>query len=523
MNVALPGPIAALWAQVRRRAKGPVYLVGGALRDALHAGLHGTLRRAANTGLDLDVACRGPAKSLAADLARGLGGRLVVLDEDTRVYRVVLTRGGAGERGQIDVAQVQGASIETDLKRRDFTINAMALDASGRLLDPRGGFGDIKRRRLRTENGDVFREDPLRILRAFRLAAQLDLGIDPGTQRLLRLHRKRARKPAGERLRRELMSLLSVTPSHPWLRLMDRLGVLTCLFPPLEPSRRCAETYYGKGGVLRHALDAVERMDFLLADPDSALPGFVPDIRRHFEGQGGSLERQAPLLRLGALLHDIAKPATARRVEGRLRFFGHEERGAVMAERLLRELRFSGAEIQALCAWVRHHLRPGNLAVNPAVSDKAVFRFFRDLGPHGIGLLLVSWADHASYLPGRNLKRLLRLGALNPRVPLARFGGNPETRKSLHHLRALGSLLRSYFRKPEKVRPPKLVDGHDVMKTLGLPPGPLVGEALASIQEAQAEGKIKDREHALRHLRLLRPAKVQNRRAESRAITRSKH
>ncbi|MBI4425441.1 MAG: HD domain-containing protein [Elusimicrobia bacterium] len=477
--------------QAGRLARAPLYVVGGALRDS-------ALGRAV---ADLDLAYAGDAEALARALASDSGGSLVVLDDATRVYRVAL------EGLQADVAALQGATIERDLERRDFGVNAMArpvLPGPGRLgplIDPRGGLADARARVLRAAGASAFREDPIRMLRAFRLSAQLGFGIDPGTLRMIRAERRRIRACAGERVRTELLALLAVPAAHRLVRELDQVRLLTALFPELEKSRACARGYYGRGGVLRHTLDALERLDLLLERLARVLPGLEEPIRRHLEAWSGP--SAGALLRLSVLLHDVAKPATARKIGGRLRFFGHDERGARLAERELARLRFSRRESDAVAACVRHHLRPGNLATNDRITPKAVYRFFRDLREDGVPLLLVCWADHASYLPAQKLRASLGVLARDPGpVP-----ADPDKGKTVRHLRVIAALLKAYFTQAEVARPQRMLNGHEVMKTLGIPPGPAVGRILSRLSEAQATGRVKDREAALKFISRYKPKK----------------
>ncbi|HVE13937.1 MAG TPA: hypothetical protein VNI01_11120, partial [Elusimicrobiota bacterium] len=379
------------------------FLVGGLLRDAV-------LERAPGASLDVDLAVKSGAKALAARAARALGGTAFLLHEETRVWRVAVPAGKAGRALQIDVGEFQGPDIDADLRRRDFTINALAapllLGDDARFLDPCGGLPDAAKKILRLAGPRALSEDPLRVLRAFRLAATLGLRIEPKTLAAARAARGLLSSCSGERVRVELLGILSV-PAAPGLELMDKAGVLTAVFPELEPSRRCALAYYGKGGVLRHSLDCVARMDRLLAGLEEIYPRHAERLRAHLAGGLGGAERHAALLRLAVLLHDVSKPECAKRIGGRLRFFGHDAKGAERVEAILRRLRFSGDEIAMSRAAVLHHLRPGNLAAGGRLSDKAIFRFFRDLGPHGVDLLLLCWADHASYLKPAALERLL--------------------------------------------------------------------------------------------------------------------
>ena len=201
---------------------------------------------------------------------------------------------------------------------------------------------------------------------------------------------------------------------------------------------------------------------------------------------------------LAALLHDVAKPETARTVDGRLRFFEHDTRGADRAAKILRDLRFSREHVDTVADAVRHHLRPGHLvSAGGPPTERAIYRFFRDLGPRAPGLLAVCWADHASYMPEPRLRRLLGAAcALPPRADVSRI--RPEdARKTVRHLQLVSLLLRRYFDQDRAPVPARLLDGAEVMKALKIPPGPKVGEVLELLREAQAEGKVRDRAGAL--------------------------
>ncbi|NNN06043.1 MAG: HD domain-containing protein, partial [Elusimicrobia bacterium] len=474
----------------------PVWLVGGAIRDA-------ALGRAAP---DLDLAGR-DARGLAAKIAREFKGTLVTLDAENCVYRLVLPPARGRALKQIDVAELQGADITADLKRRDFTANAVALELPARLppslpesafLDPRRGLADLAHGVLRCEEGRLFEEDPLRLLRAFRVSAQTGLELDAPTLALIRKHRRLIARPAGERVQSELLALLAVPGSSACLRAMDECGLLTALFEDLEPARRCAEDYYGPGGVLKHALDVCARLDFLLM----RFAKIYPDLARAFDAHlaaraaGGAPWRA--VLMLAALLHDVSKAETARTVDGRLRFFQHDTRGAERAGRILRALRFSREHVDAVAAIVRHHLRPGHLVASGGpVTDKAAYRFFRDLGTDAPGLLCVCWADHAGYMPETRLRRLLSAACGDPpRTDLSRIRPE-ESRKTVRHLQLVSLLLRRFFDQDRAPVPARLLDGREVMKHLKIPPGPRVGDILERLREAQAEGEVQDRAQAL--------------------------
>lgn len=475
----------------------PIWLVGGALRDA-------ALGRPVS---DIDLACAG-ARAMAARLAGTFGGTLVTLDEKNAVYRLVLPPSRAGALKQIDVSEIQGSGIATDLARRDFTVNAVALELSvdlparlsaRNLLDPRGGLADLQARLLRCEDGRLLQDDPLRLLRAFRLAAQAGLAIEPATLALVGKHRRLVLKPAAERISAELLALLSLSGAPRWLALMDECGLLTSLFKDLEPARRCAEEYYGPGGVLKHSLDVCSRLDFLLENLRRIYPDLERPLEEHFAARASAGASYRSILMLAALLHDVSKPETLKLLDGRLRFFEHEARGAVRAENILRALRLSREQITAATLMIRHHLRPGHLAsLGKPATDKAVYRFFRDLGEHAPGLLALCWGDHSSYMPLDRLKKLLD-AACSPRPRAARLARvrPEEARRTVEHLQCVSMLLRRFFDRDNAPVPVRLLDGNEVMKALKIPPGPRVGEILERLREAQAGGEVRSRQEAL--------------------------
>ncbi|MCR4294270.1 MAG: HD domain-containing protein [Elusimicrobia bacterium] len=492
-RVRLGAETRAALAKVFAAARQPVWLVGGSIRDA-------ALGRPVG---DLDLACA-DARALAAQLARAFRGTLVTLDEENAVYRLALLPARGKALKQIDVAGLQGKTILEDLARRDFTVNAAALELTKELppslpesafIDPRSGLKDLAAGILRADIEQNLSDDPLRLLRAFRIAAQLGLTIEARTLKAIKRRCRLIQAPAAERVAAELLMLLAVPGASSWLAAMDEQGLLTALFPELEPARRCAEDYYGPGGVLKHTLEVCARVDFLLANLRTVYPSLAGDLEKHIAARNGGAFRA--LLMLAALLHDVAKPETAKKIDGRLRFFEHDSKGAVLTEKILRRLRLSRDQIATASAIVRQHLRPGHLAAGGPLTERAAYRFFRDLGEDAPGLLIVCWGDHASYLPEARLRRLLKASSASPkRSDLSRF--KPEdARKTVHHLQLVSELLRRWRDLSRAPAPERLLDGRDIMKALKLPPGPRIGELLERVREAQAEGEVHNQQEAL--------------------------
>jgi poly(A) polymerase len=194
----------------------------------------------------------------------------------------------------------------------------------------------------------------------------------------------------------------------------------------------------------------------------------------------GSTGRQ--LLKLAALLHDIAKPQTMTRdIRGRRRFFGHGSQGAEATVIIMEKLRFSTRETRLVASMVEHHLRPGQLSQgNELPSRRAIYRYFRDTGESGVDVLFLSLADH-----------------------LATRGPNLDLDGWRVHTREVAYILEQRYEQVERTTVKRLIDGHDLIDIFGLEPGRTIGEILGQVKEAQATGEVIDRESALRYIRKL--------------------
>ena len=481
------------------------YYVGGIVRSSL-------LKRE-STDIDLTLP---PAdvKPAALALAKKLKAAVFEMDAEFGVWRLVTHRHNI----QIDLTAYQGRDLKADLLRRDFAFNALAYPVTAcphikirpqkngnacvllqrlqidKIMDVTGGLADVKNKIIRPTHLTVFEEDPLRMLRAFRSAAELNFAIAPATLSLIQKNAALISQPAGERIREELVRLFTTSRAYENLLLMDACGLLTALFPELEPQRSCAEVYYGKGGVLKHTLLVFKRMEYLLEHLDKAFPKYARKL--------ADMCAQKPLLKMAALLHDVAKPSTAKMKDGRLRFFYHEQRGASMARQILYRLHYSRSEIRLICAMIGEHLRPSNLASNDFLTDKGAYHFFRDLGDAAVALLLLCWADYTSYVTDAQLRRILPHSA-DPMMSLSQAQRKPCTGKTLRHLQVLTHLFRKFFEHPRVVRPSRVITGRDIMETCHLPSSPLIGELLEAVSVAQVEGKVQDKREALELVRSL--------------------
>ena len=447
----------------------PVYLVGGFVRNALLKG---------PGALDIDLVSPHPA-SLGAALQRAFDGRLIRFAEG--VQRVVFSRGG--KRVQMDIAPLRGGSIVEDLRRRDFTINALGVslgeDATD-LIDPTGGLRDLRARRIRVGDPQVLAEDPLRLLRSVRLAAQLEFAIDETTAQAIRQHASSLGRVAPERLREEFFGILNCSVAGRWLGAMDDLALLEVLFPETREMRGCLQGPPHRFDVLTHSLETVQSLDGILHRLPKLFLRQAAFLIGPLEAEvEGGISRRA-LLRFAALLHDVGKPETRSVEEGRIRFLGHAERGASMMEEICRRLRLGSRASAMAVALVREHLRPFFLEQAKTITSRARYRFWRDLEPLAADCLLLSLADiRGTYgRDGRAFQERLRFVQ-----EMFAF-----QRKRIRGGRHAGG------------RTP-LLDGHELMARLDLTPGPFVGFLLERLQEEAALRPLRTKEAALRYLK----------------------
>jgi putative nucleotidyltransferase with HDIG domain len=440
-------------------------LVGGAVRDALLG----------RPSLDLDLAVPSGALALAERLAARLGATAVVLDAERGAARV------AGRGLQVDVSDFRAPSLEGDLAARDFSVNALAVPlrsllASGRarVVDPTGGLADLRAGRLRPAGPGVLAEDPLRALRAVRLEATLGLRLTAQAAHAVRRVAPALAGVAAERVLDELGALLRLPATGRALRRADALGLLAVILPEVGPMRLATQPPPHRFDVLEHSLRAVEACDRLLPRL-RALEPFGDELAEHLaERLGGGFDRAATL-KLGALLHDVAKPQTRRVVRGRVRFFEHDLVGAARARVIGGRLRLPERVTALLERLVRHHLRPMHLAQAGEVTPRARYRFYRDLGADTRDLLLLALVDAAA------------VTGVSPLVVWRRAA-------------LIRDLLSGWPQADVAAAAPPLLRGEDVMRRYGLAPGPAVGDLLARAREAQDLGLVHTREEALAYL-----------------------
>ncbi len=454
--------------KIAKKRKTKLYLVGGYLRDIL-------LDRQKDNP-DIDFSLKRGAINFGRQVARELKAGFVVLDKERGCSRAV--KKTDDKIYTLDFTDFRGKTLEEDLLHRDFTINAMTIeleklssarDIESLVIDPYKGRHDLKSKVIRLVNKKAFDEDPLRILRAFSSAIIFDFKIDKETLALAKLKAGKLSGVSHERIRDELFKILERPGSFSCLQRLDKLKILKIIIPEIEIMRGVKQGPYHHLDVWQHTLETIRQLELL-----------ITELKNNREAQDYLDEIISParsrraLIKLGALLHDIGKPAALRREDGKTKFHGHERVGTDITQNISERLKLSNDEMDSLAKMVLWHLRPGYLADNQDLTPRAIFRYFRDTQKEGVSILLISIADQRA-----------TKGPLTSRA------------SRIRHEKVVSNLIKEYFRRKKEKKFSRIIGGDDLLKKFKLEPSPLIGKILREIEELQAIGKIKNKKEAL--------------------------
>lgn len=462
--------------------KQSVYLVGGAVRDAL-------LGQSSN---DLDFVVAQDAIRLAYRVADALGVPAYVLDRERDAGRVMLDDPDT----MLDFTRLRGSIVggdllSADLGDRDFTINAMAVALHDlhrtRIIDPFDGRADLQAKTMRIVKPDAIERDAVRALRGVRQALQFGFTIEPQTRDVIKRGARHLDSVSAERIRDELVKTITGPQPGQAVALWQELMLLPAVLPEIAALHGVAQSTPHHEPVLAHTASVLRwlvRIEAILRDDaprdgvidgiDRELGPWREPIRRHLARPiDGGLFGHA-VLRLSALFHDVGKSVTQETDEdGRIRFWGHDTVGATLAGRRLQALKFSNQLQDHVKRIVALHMRPMLLAQEPSVSARAVFRLCRAANDAVVDLALLALADHLATYDG-------------PHGDWMAF------------VALIGRIVAFHFTNMDaNNRPSLLVDGRMLIAELGLAPGPEIGRILRLVEEAQVVGDIATVEEAL--------------------------
>ncbi|RKD28844.1 CCA tRNA nucleotidyltransferase [Thermohalobacter berrensis] len=458
-------PIFKTLKEISRNENIKIYVVGGYIRDYFLGG----------KGEDIDfVVEKNPAK-IGKKLAEKIGGKAIPLGDRYKFYRVVDKNRGLN----YDINEMDGETIQEDLKKRDFTINSLAIDIMNiednrinkdNILDVTGGLKDIENKIIRHVNTSTFLEDPIRMLRAVRFMSQFEFDIDDDTARLIREDKNRLRDMPGERITYELFKILKLRRTYYYFRYMDKkLNILEEIFPDINPMRDVGECKYHVVDSLTHSIYTLKvAEDIIYAD------GYFEEhvkkaYEEHSEEEVASGHKRLELMKLGAFFHDIGKPS-AKKIDktGRVRFKGHEITGAEIVKNIAERLKLSIRERDILYKMIAKHMIPLVLYKKNDVSGKTLYGVFSELKEDTLDILLISLSD---IIATRKL--------LDPTEEMGKFKV---------HIEYLANNYLTRFKEVERIS--DIITGKDIIERFDLKSNVMIGDLLEEVKKAIYNGKI---------------------------------
>ena len=441
-----------------------IYLVGGAVRDII---LGKKVR-------DFDFVIEGLVRPVGRNLANELNGKFYVLDDDRNMVRVLLNA-DSDEYYCIDISQLNGSTLEEDLYSRDFTINAIAIDfiQKNKFIDPMGGVSDLKEKKLRMCNLESIKSDPLRGMRAIRMAVDYDLAMDSDLIHALNEIQPFLSVASVERYRDELFKILDGEKTVTAVRLLDKYAFLDFLFPGKNPTND--EALYDWLRSAEHLINILAR-EFREDESSNLISGmavlklgsFRDQLNEFFYHDNNLIHERRSLL----IFSIIA------------RFYRTEENSRSVSEILKsrsKKMLLSTAEMKLIIKSYEAFMELHSLFNLEEYSDVVIYRYFQKFGDYGIdGIFLKLIETHIN-------KDILRDSALWTKV--------------LDHAARYFDAWFNHF--DTIIKPKPLLSGDQISKLFNIPAGPEIGELKNAILEAQIENLITDREGAIKFTRNL--------------------
>jgi len=459
------------------------FIVGGWVRDRI-------LGIPVEHIIDVDLLVTCDPVKVAEDFAGRAGGHFFVFEKKGLLIKRPVVASVVIHlppyRYRFDFSQLKGRdlerALEDDLRERDFTANAMAVNLDDVLsigarqtlvFDPTGGMRDLEMGVLRPVSLENLRKDPVRILRGYRLSVEKELHLTEDFYSFVNENLRLVLRAAPERITHELFRIMKTTRASAIIREIYRIGLLGTLIPEFEQLKKIEnQGDHHLYSLEEHTLRTLEELEKVIEERTRYLSAeLLRDFGcQRFLGEFTDLE----LLKWAALFHDIGKPRTLEVREGRITFYNHDRVGEEIVKQTGRRLRWGEKATRFIASLVRHHLRPFYLResfMKGQLGRRGMANFWRDCGDIAPHLFLLSLADAlASGDSEEDLKALLETFA-----ELESFSRNE-----------LGEGSTEPF-----------LNGYEIMNLLGIPQGRMVGEIKKRLLEAQIEGRVKTREEAV--------------------------
>ncbi|MBM3137166.1 MAG: HD domain-containing protein [Chloroflexi bacterium] len=460
-----------------------VYLVGGYIRDLL----------ANRPSRDFDFVLKKNSIQAGRSIADHFKGDFYILDQKRQIARAIILN-GLKEKTVVDCSLLDENGINADLRRRDFSINALALDINhpDQIIDYLGGIEDLEEKRLRFCSEISLELDPVRALRSVRFIQSFELQVSSETRDLIKLNSKRLVEISSERIRDEVFNIFALERIQDSISLLDDFGILEMIFPEISPLKTINPGSPHVHSVYEHTIRVVEIFGILvrsmifenyqineaiLKKAEEVIFAFKPDLRTYFSRALTPGRSIFTLSHFAALYHDCAKGVLqAIERDGKISFPGHAETGAEIAGERGKELALSGVEIDFVQRMIRHHMKKEFQQDAENINlNLWLYRFFKKVKSAGVAVSLFHLAD-----------------------VLATYEGNLTDERWQSALEFTSQILDGWFNQYDiVVEPKKLISGDEIIERYKLSPGGVIGELVEFVRENQAAGNISSREDAL--------------------------
>ncbi len=462
------------------------YLVGGMVRDYFISDLTGKNI----VSFDRDISIKN-AENFAKELALKLDATFIILDNENKIYRLVMS----DKKNYMDISELRGNSIEEDLRKRDFTINAIAYDLKNQtFIDVTNGIYDIKNKKLNSINEENFTDDPLRILRAFRFASTTGFELDDTLLAIITKYKNLITKPAKERIHDELLKLFGGDYAARTLIKMYDMAILSIIFPFVKDMAKVPPNSHHHLDLIHHSIETVNQIELQYKSLTNE------ECKYHLNSIDFGGYPRINHLKLAGFLHDIGKYSTwtveqdgktiwsiddglpyPTSLNLRHRFIKHDSVGAKMVLPILKELKFSNKQTEYISQMIKQHIYPSNVVSAPNLDNKIMMRYVRKMENNVIDNIILAKAD--------------RLSAQGPDITHEITENN---------INGLNKLLEFYLEVKPTLKPlPKLLDGNDVMQILGLKQSPELGKIMKALLESQISGDINTKTEAIEFVKKL--------------------
>ena len=439
-----------------------VLLVGGVIRDFCLG----------KENFDKDIiVLEEDAKIFAKKLAKELDATFIPLDEENKIYRLVLK----DKINFIDITNPIENDLEKDLARRDLRMNAIAFDLQdNKFIDLFNGFQDLENSQINIISEKNLIDDPLRLLRIFRFQATTNFEIDNKLKEIVKKHHSLINQPAKERIQYELMKLFDGNYTVKALQNLDECELLCEILPIYNDVKKVPPNTHHHLPLIGHLIETVNQIENFYKVSNK-------EVKNHLDKIDFGGFRRLAHLKLAGFMHDIGKFScwTIEQDTGRHRFLKHEYIGAEMCPKILRKLKFSKKQIEYISNMIKNHIYPSHIIATEGLSEKVKLRYIRKMEDNVIDNIILAMSD--------------RLSARGEAVTEEMVKKN---------ISGLQELLGYYLEIKETLKPlPKLLSGEDIMQITGLTPSKKLGKIVEALHEEQFNGNINTKDDAIEFIK----------------------